>query len=708
MIKNKKILSPHFLTVFIVFIGSLYLAEALNAAASPWWSTKQGAVRLLSNTNSVANSQDLRLGLHFKMKPGWKIYWRSPGDAGYPPRIDWSGSQNLKEVKMNWPAPTRFRVLGMETLGYKNEVVFPLDLKSSDAKRSILIKAKVNYLTCNKICIPYVANLRLNLLPGPANSSKEESLINKFQERVPKSPSARNASDTSVLLFGPPGNQSLRVETKILGLPSLIVEGPPRVQFGRPKLIEREPSGKAIFHVRIISPFNGKENKKFNNLNGKQVTLTFIGDINGPIEQKIPINGSRIVSKPTNTFYWTIFNMAALALLGGIILNLMPCVLPVISLKMLSVIKYNSNELNYIRKGFLASASGILCSFLLLASTLVILRAFGQTVGWGIQFQEPIFLGAMAVVMTLFAANLWGIFEIKLPSFLFSRLGPAKQRQSMVENFITGVFATILATPCSAPFLGTAVGFALARGPLEIYVIFVFLGIGFSIPYLIIAIFPKLAHYFPKPGQWMIILRKVLGLALIATVVWLLYILNIQMGFQAALFKSILLFISIGLLILQKRRSNITGKMIVGIISVAAFLVVINPLEIDGNRKKPQSVVEKFWKKFNPDNILPKVAEGKIVLIDITADWCLTCKVNKVLVLDSEIIRNYVNRNKVIAMRADWTNSDPLITAFLKRFLRYGIPFNIVFGPKVPQGIILPELLTKNTVLSALKKAKKH
>ncbi|MBD21991.1 MAG: hypothetical protein CMM37_13225 [Rhodospirillaceae bacterium] len=708
MIKNKKILSPHFLTVFIVFIGSLYLAEALNAAASPWWSTKQGAVRLLSNTNSVANSQDLRLGLHFKMKPGWKIYWRSPGDAGYPPRIDWSGSQNLKEVKMNWPAPTRFRVLGMETLGYKNEVVFPLDLKSSDAKRSILIKAKVNYLTCNKICIPYVANLRLNLLPGPANSSKEESLINKFQERVPKSPSARNASDTSVLLFGPPGNQSLRVETKILGLPSLIVEGPPRVQFGRPKLIEREPSGKAIFHVRIISPFNGKENKKFNNLNGKQVTLTFIGDINGPIEQKIPINGSRIVSKPTNTFYWTIFNMAALALLGGIILNLMPCVLPVISLKMLSVIKYNSNELNYIRKGFLASASGILCSFLLLASTLVILRAFGQTVGWGIQFQEPIFLGAMAVVMTLFAANLWGIFEIKLPSFLFSRLGPAKQRQSMVENFITGVFATILATPCSAPFLGTAVGFALARGPLEIYVIFVFLGIGFSIPYLIIAIFPKLAHYFPKPGQWMIILRKVLGLALIATVVWLIYILNIQTGFQAALFKSILLFIIIGLLILQKRRSNITGKMIVGIISVAAFLVVINPLEIDGNRKKPQSVVEKFWKKFNPDNILPKVAEGKIVLIDITADWCLTCKVNKVLVLDSEIIRNYVNRNKVIAMRADWTNSDPLITAFLKRFLRYGIPFNIVFGPKVPQGIILPELLTKNTVLSALKKAKKH
>ena len=708
MIKNKKILSPHFLTVFIVFIGSLYLAEALNAAASPWWSTKQGAVRLLSNTNSVANSQDLRLGLHFKMKPGWKIYWRSPGDAGYPPRIDWSGSQNLKEVKMNWPAPTRFRVLGMETLGYKNEVVFPLDLKSSDAKRSILIKAKVNYLTCNKICIPYVANLRLNLLPGPANSSKEESLINKFQERVPKSPSARNASDTSVLLFGPPGNQSLRVETKILGLPSLIVEGPPRVQFGRPKLIEREPSGKAIFHVRIISPFNGKENKKFNNLNGKQVTLTFIGDINGPIEQKIPINGSRIVSKPTNTFYWTIFNMAALALLGGIILNLMPCVLPVISLKMLSVIKYNSNELNYIRKGFLASASGILCSFLLLASTLVILRAFGQTVGWGIQFQEPIFLGAMAVVMTLFAANLWGIFEIKLPSFLFSRLGPAKQRQSMVENFITGVFATILATPCSAPFLGTAVGFALARGPLEIYVIFVFLGIGFSIPYLIIAIFPKLAHYFPKPGQWMIILRKVLGLALIATVVWLIYILNIQTGFQAALFKSILLFIIIGLLILQRRRSNITGKMIVGIISVAAFLVVINPLEIDGNRKKPQSVVEKFWKKFNPDNILPKVAEGKIVLIDITADWCLTCKVNKVLVLDSEIIRNYVNRNKVIAMRADWTNSDPLITAFLKRFLRYGIPFNIVFGPKVPQGIILPELLTKNTVLSALKKAKKH
>ena len=691
-----------------MFIGSLYLAEALNAAASPWWSTEQGAVRLLSNTNAVGNSQDLRLGLHFKMKPGWKIYWRSPGDAGYPPRIDWSGSQNLKEVRMKWPAPTRFRVLGMETLGYKNEVVFPLDLLSSESKRGIIIRAKVSYLTCNKICIPYVANLRLNLLPGLANSSKEESLINKFQKRVPKSPSARNAADTSVLLFGPPGNQSLRVETKILGLPSLIVEPPPRVQLGSPKLIQRKPNGKVIFHVRIISAINEKENKKLNNLNGKKVTLTFIGDINGPIEQKIPINGSKIVTKPTNTFYWTIFNMAVLALLGGFILNLMPCVLPVISLKMLSVIKYSSNELNYIRKGFLASASGVICSFLLLASTLVILRAFGQTVGWGLQFHQPIFLGGMAVVMTLFAANLWGIFEIKLPSFLFSSWGPAKQRQSMADNFITGVFATILATPCSAPFLGTAVGFALARGPLEIYVIFAFLGIGFSIPYLIIAIFPKLAHYFPKPGQWMIILRKILGLALIATVVWLLYIINNQMGSQAALFKSILLFIIFGLLILQKRRSKITGKVIFGIISVTAFLVVFNPLEIDENKKKPQFVVEKFWKKFNPDNVLPKVAEGRIVLIDITADWCLTCKVNKVLVLDSEIIRNYVNRNKVIALRADWTNSDPIITAFLNRFLRYGIPFNIVFGPNAPQGIILPELLTKTAVLSALKKAKKQ
>jgi len=689
-----------------VLNGFLYVSVEVYAAAGPWWSNKQGSVRLISASNAVENSKNLNFGVHFKMKPGWKIYWRSPGDAGYPPEMDWSGSINLARVKTNWPVPIRFSVVGLETLGYKDEVVIPLNIMPLVPNKKIIAKAKVDYLTCKNICIPYSARIFLDLPSGPETSSLEGRLINRFLSLVPKKLTGNNTLNTSVSIFGPPGDQILRVKTTISGLPDLFVEGPSEFRFGKAKIIERDESGKAIFEMRVLLSDKSVELGNVHDLSGKEITLTLLGDINGAVEQKLRLNGNVLDQKPQDDTYWSIFRIVALAVLGGLILNLMPCVLPVLSLKLLSVIRYRDDEAPAIRRGFLASAAGILFSFFLLGSTVLALKALGKTVGWGIQFQQPIFIGAMLVLMTLFAANLWGYFEIRLPSFLsYSRTGEV-QKQNITAHFITGAFATLLATPCSAPFLGTAIGFALSRGPFEIYLIFLCLGLGLALPYLVVAMWPRLASFSPKPGHWMIIFRKVLALALIATSVWLISILDTQLGFQAALFTAGLLIILIILIAFQKNASEKLRKAMKCFAFALAFIVIINPLRFDTKNQNSLSIVSPNWEKFKPRNIIGHVAEGKSVFVDVTADWCLTCKANKILVLDSNKIRSYLNQKEVVAMRADWTHADPIIASFLQRFLRYGIPFNIVFGPEAPQGIILPELLSTNSVLSAFKKAK--
>ena len=525
-----------FLISILISLSAVICAPGtVFAASGSWWTTDQGAVRLIASSNAVGKSARLYLGLHFQMKPGWKIYWRSPGDAGFPPRPDWSGSENLENMEIDWPAPTRFSVNGLETLGYKEEVVLPLTLTPLEVGKGIKIRSKVRYLTCDEICIPYEAKLILSLPPGPESSSPEAYFINKFRSQVPERVTELNSSIISVVVDGPAGKQILRVTAQVLDRPDLLIEGPPGFQFGKVEALERKINGETIFTSKVFPPNRLLRSSNPIDLVGKKITLTLLGDSKRGIEHKVkPKSGILTTSYPTVTL-GDLIGIVALALLGGLILNLMPCVLPVLSLKLLSVIGYSGKNLRVVRRAFLASAIGILVSFLMLGTGAVILKSFGQTVGWGIQFQQPVFLTAMSVVVVLFAANVWGLFEIRLPSFLGNYAVSAGRRQTMAGHFATGAFAALLATPCSAPFLGTAVGFALAHGPFEIYLIFTALGLGLAIPYILVTLFPVLANLVPKPGQWMIALRRILALALAATAVWLVNILDTQIGRQAAL-----------------------------------------------------------------------------------------------------------------------------------------------------------------------------
>ncbi len=386
--------------------------------------------------------------------------------------------------------------------------------------------------------------------------------------------------------------------------------------------------------------------------------------------------------------------MLLVALLGGLILNVMPCVLPVLSLKLVGALEHGERSLRAVRVGFLATAVGILLSFLALALAMVALTRAGVAVGWGMQFQEPFFLAAMVALLTLFAANLLGLYEVPLPRALADRAGSAA-----LGNVATGAFATLLATPCSAPFLGTALGFALAAGPVEIIAIFFALGIGFATPHLVVAAVPRLTRLLPRPGRWMLMLRRVLGVALAGTALWLIMVLAAEQGREAAALVGALMIALIA----------VFGRLSAGAIRrVAAACLLVAALAVPAVTTAPLAAADAaagLWRPFDPAALGALVHDGRVVFVDVTADWCLTCKVNERLVLDNAAVRDRLAAPGVIAMRADWTRPDAAIVAYLRRFGRYGIPFNAVYGPGAPAGVALPEILTTDAVRAALRQA---
>jgi suppressor for copper-sensitivity B len=392
-----------------------------------------------------------------------------------------------------------------------------------------------------------------------------------------------------------------------------------------------------------------------------------------------------------------------LAVLGGLILNLMPCVLPVLSIKLLGVVGHGGGEARTVRLSFLASAAGILCSFLVLAGALAALKAMGAMAGWGMQFQQPWFLIAMTLVISVFAGNLFGLFEIRLPRLITAADERAGHVGGLGGHFLTGALATLLATPCSAPFLGTAVGFALAQGTLEIFPVLLAVGAGLATPYFAVAAFPRLVTRLPRPGHWMTVLRRILGMALAVTAAWLVSVLAVQVGNAGAAAIGVMAAATVGAITLSARTSNRGAARIAAVAALvlvfASFVVPQRP-GLDGSRDVPG-----LWRAFHEPSIPDLVAAGQVVLVNVTADWCITCKVNETLVLARDDVREKLGSDGVVAMQGDWTRPDPAISNYLARFGRYGIPFDAVYGPGLPHGEALPELLTAEIVIAALERA---
>lgn len=681
--------------VLALLVAALPAGGSARAdTASGWARTEQSAVRLVSAVSGVGSGQTVTLGLHFRLEPGWKVYWRSPGSGGLPPVIDWQGSENAGEARIVWPAPKRFDALGIESFGYSDEVVFPVEMRLERPGEPARLAAAVEYLTCREICIPYQADLRLELPSGPAGPSAEAELVSRFLARVPGDGVAAGLRVASVGLGGTAEARTLvaLVETdRPLAKPDLFVETAIPADFGAPTVTPIAGG------ARLETPIAG-DPATVARLAGRDVTVTLV-DGDRSLETQLRV-GSAAPLPAVPASAW--LAILATALLGGLILNLMPCVLPVLSLKLLGVVEAGGRERSEVRRGFIASSAGILFSFLLLAAGAVALKTAGMAAGWGIQFQEPWFLAGMAAVLALFAANLWGWFEIPLPGF--AQAAANAPHRGLIGHFLTGAFAALLATPCSAPFLGTAIGFALSRGPIEIFAIFAALGVGLASPYLAVAAFPGIATRLPRPGLWMVKVRRVLAVVMLLTCIWLLSVLAAQQGVWTAAGLGLVLVLA-ALLIGPLARLPAAWRT-----SVAAATLVLFAVAVVPRLSAPPQVSDAVeagaqWQPFDRARIATLVAEGRTVFVDVTADWCITCQVNKKLVLNRGEVADRLARPQLVAMRADWTRPDAGIARFLADHGRYGIPFNIVYGPGAPDGVALPELLTESTVMEALTRA---
>ena len=653
--RHRRLLNSLFLLTLLIGLGlqSTFGARA-ESLASDTASNDQAAARLVSAVTGGGELAAVPLGLEMQLKPGWKTYWRSPGDAGFPLTIDYAGSKNLAGADLAWPIPHRFQLFGLQTFGYEDQVVFPITAHPQVPGQPMTIRAQIHYLVCATVCIPQEAVLVLGIPAAPADLSDDAPLINRFRALVPGD-GAGSGLRLTQLGISRDGELVADIASDSLPLlgPDIIIEGPTGLDFGAPRVDIADDA----LSARLVVPVKAAASAP--KLKGSDLTLTVTDDMRGLELKARPTTTGLLVDPPGHRTSWLhLLPILGVALLGGLILNVMPCVLPVLALKLAGLADHAGAERRHVRFSFLATAAGILTAFVLLAGALIGLKLSGAAIGWGIQFQQPLFLGFMLLVCLGFAANLFGWFEITMPRFAGDAAVGVERtnRHPLLKSFLIGMLATLLATPCSAPFVGTAVGFALSRGSREILMIFVTLGIGLAAPYLLVAAQPRLAAWLPRPGRWMTWLKRGLALALIGSALWLGSVLGVRLGWLNT-----------------------------------------------GDARATEAALS--WEPFDEARIASLVRQNKVVVVDVTAAWCVTCQANKHLVIDRSPVADRLQQSDIVRMQADWTRPDDTIARYLSAHGRYGIPFNIVYGPAAATGIILPELLTSDAVLKAIARA---
>ena len=639
--------------IFLFLTFWLGFAPALRAAEGPWLKTDFAEIRLISAAQSwdVRDRADTwRAALEVYLQPGWKIYWRSPGDAGLPTQFfaDQPYLEAGYKSQFLWPVPERFTLFGLETYGYGGRVILPMDI-SVPAGQPAFISGMVDALACSDICVPLQGPVSLGLAAGEGGASAYAQDIAYARAHVPSGGSGPDIDIQSIEIDVEASQLLVRYDVGALTLADIFIEGAgPGYSFARPDILS---TGLAQIAVA------GKELAP---LKGKALRLTVIA---GDQRREVVIDaGNAAKDAPPktgpagDTSIAGLLSILLIAFLGGVILNVMPCVLPVLSLKITSVLSISDGQAagsyKHVRQRFLASAAGILFSFALLGGGLILVRAAGIAVGWGIQFQHPVFLGFMFAVLGLFTLSLFDKVMIPIPGFA-AQLSPAKGDDKLKSDFVAGMLATLLATPCSAPFVGSAVTFSITAPDLKLMLVMLVMGAGLASPWLLLAIRPAFISYLPKPGAWMVRIKQLMGIFLLGTMIWVGWLFAGAVGWRAAQ------------------------------ISPAAN-----------------------WQVWSDEKMEAELAAGQIVFLDVTADWCITCKTNKALVLDGAAGQALINADDITRLQADWTRPDAAISALLARYDRYGIPFNLVIHKNLPEPVILPEILTLKAIETALKAAR--
>jgi thiol:disulfide interchange protein len=688
-------------------------------------------VKLLFSADTAHPGDTIWAGVDLKMEPGWHTYWKNPGAAGMATDIKWQLPPGVTAGEIQWPLPEKLPPAEVTTYGYEDEVmlIVPLTFETNFPTGPIDLKANVSWLECKEVCIPANVDVHATLNIGSETKiSADAALIELWTNKVPKL-----TSDLTALAYWyDPTNdnpRSLIIQTK--SLKSGTADFFPDAS----EAFEIQPETKITFDEYSDSTIISKMVKKFSGDWPKEISgvLLFSNDnstesfqINLPVPYKTSTNEAisaaltnNVLSVATTVPSQSLWQMLLYAFIGGLILNIMPCVLPVIALKILGFVSEARSSPRRVRALGGIYAVGVLFSFLVLAAIVIGVKAAGHHAGWGMQFGSPIFIVCLTTLVTLVALNLFGLFEVTLGGRTLDAAGNLAARHGAAGAFFNGVLATTLATPCTAPFLAPALGFAFSQSAALITLIFLFIGLGLASPYILLSWNPAWLKFLPKPGAWMEKFKIAMGFPMLATVVWLFNVASSSYGKNVLWLGVFLVIVAFAAWIFgeffQRGRKHKTAAAIVTLILLVGGYAFALEKELDWREAMPEtnatgSLKESpdgiDWQRWSPEAVAQARAAGKPVLVDFTADWCLTCQVNKKTSIEISSVRQKLKDLNAVALVGDYTHFPDSITTELNRFNRAGVPLVLVY-PKNSDAppIVLPEVLTPNIVLNALNQA---
>jgi len=670
----------------------LVFAPLLRAATKP----APVKASLVAADASVKPGQPLTVALRLVHDAHWHTYWLNPG-TGLATSLKWNLPAGWTAGEIQWPAPLALKDKAGNTIGngYEGELFLPVTLTppaNVTAGSSVELKASADWLMCAEICVPGSADVSLTLPVSTGTPNPDATYGEKIRTTVAGLPRAdaawkvtasRDAKNITLTITPNANSTAAPANLHVFSDDGLVA-------FDLPQTVK--PNGQGGF--TLVAPISPDGPKDAKNLLGVLTTST--SWVPGATLRGLRVDTTFVAAAPPSTPIAQLLGTLVLAFLGGLVLNLMPCVFPVLGIKILGFVNQSGQDKKKVVLHGLVFALGVLLSFWSLAAVLAILRAGGQELGWGFQLQEPGFVFILAAVMLVFAMNMSGVFEFGLSA---TAVGADLQLKSgFAGSFFTGVLATAVATPCSAPFLAPALGAALAVPTGESFVIFTAIAVGLSAPYLLLSLFPQAVKILPRPGAWMETFKQFMAFPLYGTVGALVWVLAGQLGDDSLMAILGLVTIALGIWVYGRWTAPgaSAGRVRFGYGGLLVLLLVGAWLGWPAQSKV-------VWEPWSPEAVTKLRAEKRIVYVDFTARWCATCQTNKKLVFGSADVLKIFADKKIATLRADWTNKDPRITAELAAYNRSAVPFNVIWLPGKDAPVILPELLTPGSVLDVVK-----
>ncbi|NWH07360.1 MAG: thioredoxin family protein [Alphaproteobacteria bacterium] len=699
------------------------LALAGHATAGETVTTENVEASLISEVRAIKPGSTFTVALRQKIREGWHTYWSNPGDSGEPTTIDWTLPQGFKAGPIQWPHPVRLPFGPLVNFGYSNEVLLLVDIKAPAdllPGTQVTLRADAGWLVCEEICIPEEGALDITLpvtdgtslkdsrwaaafattraaMPRPTSWVASYGIINGQLGIFVVAPEVGRATMEEAAFFPHKGGvirnaAEQRVEPRADGI-LLWTEPGSSLKAGGPL------SGSRFGGVLVLRARGSQSAEAF------EVTAA-----EGPIPVRA-LSSDALGTDGGETARIGLAFALLYAFLGGLILNVMPCVLPVLSIKALAFVSKSGKEMGAARIEALIYTAGVILSFVAIAATLILLREVGAEIGWGFQLQSPLVVALLASLFLLIGLNFQGVFEIG-GSFQNTGQGLAAQSGSL-GAFFTGVLAVVVATPCTVPFMGAAIGYAVTQSSLDALLIFAMLGFGMALPFFLVSIFPSVISSLPRPGLWMVRLKEFLAFPMYMTAAWLVWVMTLQLGSEDALFPIFVVAIALAFAAWSFGVSQRDGGPLgvigagLGLIIAGVFLTFISPLPVPSNGRATaeQAGSGPISQHFTPERLASLRAEGRPVFVNLTAAWCITCQVNEQVALSSASMREEFERRNIAYLKGDWTNRDPVISRVLEAYGRAGVPLYLYFAPNADHAEILPQLLTEGILLSSIESA---